>query len=165
MKQPEIDQLLRIQIVGDLHRKYKNMISELGIERVVLHVGAVSYLESLKYISNADVLLLIDAPSVGPSVFLPLKLIEYLGSGNPIFGITPLKGASANLIRKLGGIVTSPDDIDGIGKSIVTLYEKYKSNQLPDSYLDKALVDSYSAMNTTKILVELFEKVIAMRSK
>ena len=139
---------------------YKNMISELGIEKVVSHIDVVPYMESLKYISNADVLLLIDAPSIGPSVFLPLKLIEYLGSGNPIFGITPLEGASANLIRKLGGIVVSPDDIDGIEKGILTLYEKYKSNDLPNCYKDKHLVDSYNAQNTTKILAELFNNYV-----
>ena len=160
VKKPDIGKLLQIQIVGKLYPDYKNMISELGIEKVVSHIDVVPYMESLKYISNADVLLLIDAPSIGPSVFLPLKLIEYLGSGNPIFGITPLEGASANLIRKLGGIVVSPDDIDGIEKGILTLYEKYKSNDLPNCYKDKHLVDSYNAQNTTKILAELFNNYV-----
>ncbi|MBA7489517.1 hypothetical protein ES702_00051 [subsurface metagenome] len=102
------------------------MISELRISEIVSSVGSVPYLESLEYILNADVLLLIDAPSEGSSVFLPCKLVEYIGSGNLILGITPLQGASANLIRKLNGIVVDPEDIEGVERIILDLYEKHK---------------------------------------
>jgi hypothetical protein len=43
----------------------------------------VGYQESLKLMSEADALLVIDAPA-DQSVFLPSKLIDYIGAGRPI---------------------------------------------------------------------------------
>jgi glycosyltransferase involved in cell wall biosynthesis len=68
----------------------------------------VKYLDSLRLMSGSDGLLVIDAPA-DVSVFLPSKLIDYVGAGRPIFGITP-RGAAAALIRRLGGWVADPSD-------------------------------------------------------
>ena len=45
-------------------------------------------------------LLVIDAPA-DESLFLPSKLIDYLPARKPILGLTPARGASADLIRAL----------------------------------------------------------------
>jgi hypothetical protein len=47
-----------------------------------------------------------DAPAE-VSVFLPSKLIDYLGSGTPIMGVVP-PGTSASLLKRLGGITADP---------------------------------------------------------
>jgi len=159
-KYPNIPDSLNVQLVGGLHRDYRNMVSELGIDKIVSVVDMVPYLESLEYILNADVLLLIDAPSEGPSVFLPSKLIEYIGSGNPVLGITPLQGASATVIRKLKGIVVAPEDIDGIEKSILNFYEKYKQGRLSEVAYPEGFAQQYNAINTTKTLAKLFDDIL-----
>ena len=66
----------------------------------------VDYQESLNLMSSADGLLVIDAPAE-ISMFLPSKLIDYIGAGRPIMGFTPT-GAAAGVIRGLGGWVTDP---------------------------------------------------------
>jgi len=66
----------------------------------------VSYLESLKLMSASDLLLVIDGPD-DLSVFLPSKLIDYLGARVPIFGIVP-QGASARLLTRLGSLIADP---------------------------------------------------------
>jgi hypothetical protein len=158
-KEPDIQNFINIQIVGRLHKHYQDAIVKLGIEKVVSAGGVVPYLESLKYIQNADVLLVIDAPSEGPSVFLPSKLIEYVGFKKPILGITPLKGASASLIKRLGGIVVAPDDIAGIEEGVLTFYQKFKADGLSDySYSDEDIA-SYNATNTAKTLAETFDRL------
>lgn len=158
-KQPEIQNLIDVQIVGTLHKDYQDTIVKLDIEKVVSVAGAVPYLKSLEYIQNADVLLLIDAPSKTPSIFLPLKLIEYIGFKKPILGITPVEGASASLIKRLGGIVIAPEDISGIEEGILTFYKKFKDSSLADySYSDDD-TKPYNVMNTTRILAELFDSV------
>jgi hypothetical protein len=66
-----------------------------------------------------DVLLLIDAPSEsGVNPFLASKLIDYLGAGKPILGITDVKGTSADILRKYGHYVVSPHDTQGIVNAI-----------------------------------------------
>ncbi len=158
-KQPEIQDFIDIQIVGKLHKDYQDAILQLGIDKVVSTVGAVPYLKSLEYIQNAGVLLLIDAPSETPSVFLPLKLVEYAGFKKPILGITPVAGAAASLIKQLGGIVVSPDDISDIEEGILTFYQKFKTGSLSEySYSDND-IKPYNAVNTTRTLAELFNSV------
>ena len=159
LKRPELEKHLNIQIVGKLPNQYKRLVKQLRIEKIVTITGTIPYLESLQYQKNADVLLVIDAPLKMPSVFLPLKLIEYIGFKKPIFGITPLEGESASLIRSLRGCVVSPDDIPGIENAILFLYEKFKENKLSEfSYGDKE-IEPYNAYTTSKRLAECFEKV------
>lgn len=69
----------------------------------------VEYRESLRLMSGSDGLLIIDAPA-DVSVFLPSKLIDYIGAGRPVMGFTP-QGAAARLIGELGGWVADPADI------------------------------------------------------
>jgi hypothetical protein len=69
---------------------------------------SVSYLESRQLMAGADGLIVIDAPA-DQSVFLPSKLIDYIGADRPIFGVTP-PGTAATLIRSLGGPVADPAD-------------------------------------------------------
>jgi hypothetical protein len=69
---------------------------------------AVPYRESLRLMAAADGLLVIDAPAE-VSVFLPSKLIDYLGAARPILGLTP-PGAASALIEQLGGLVAHPSD-------------------------------------------------------
>src|SRR5262249_44510595 len=71
---------------------------------------AVTYRKSLTLMSEADGLLLIDAPAAA-SVFLPSKLIDYMGAHRPILGLTP-RGTAATLIKQLGGIVANPSNVE-----------------------------------------------------
>jgi hypothetical protein len=78
---------------------------------------SVPYQESLDLMSSADGLLVIDAPS-DLSVFLPSKLIDYIGSGRPILGITPA-GTASNLICEMGGQVADPRAVDQVSNQLV----------------------------------------------
>ena len=58
----------------------------------------------------------IDAP-FEQSVFLPSKLVNYMGAQRPIFEITP-PGMSARLVSDLGGLVAHPNDLDEIAAKL-----------------------------------------------
>lgn len=85
----------------------------------------VSYQESCSLSAAANGLLIIDAPAA-KSVFLPSKLIEYVGVARPILGITP-PGAAANLIKELGGWVADPSSPEAM-KSMVVEFLSYLRN-------------------------------------
>ena len=70
---------------------------------------SVPYRESLRLMASADGLLVIDAPAE-VSIFLPSKLIDYIGAGRPILGLTP-PGAAAELLGQLGGPTAHPSDV------------------------------------------------------
>src|SRR5262249_24783952 len=112
-------------------------LSDFGFDRLppglVTFCPTVSYLQSLALMSSADGLLVIDAPAT-TSVFLPSKLIDYLGPARPVFGITP-PGTAANLINELGGWVADPSQhaaVDhGLHSFVTYLHERRKAQGEP----------------------------------
>jgi hypothetical protein len=95
-------------------------LSDIGFDQLppglVQFQKTVEYRESLALMSGADGLLVIDAPAE-TSVFLPSKLVDYIGAGQPVLGITP-PGAAAKLIAELGGWISDPSDDPGTEKAV-----------------------------------------------
>jgi glycosyltransferase involved in cell wall biosynthesis len=94
------------------HRAFRSLPDKL-----VRLVPTVPYSESLKLMVESDLLMVIDGPD-DLSVFLPSKLIEYIGAGVPICGIVP-PGTSAKILRRLGGSFADPRDTGQIAKMLV----------------------------------------------
>lgn len=108
---------VRFELIGG---KGEGQLEAAGLgslpEGLVASLPSVKYVESLRLMSEADGLLVIDAPAE-LSVFLPSKLIDYVGAGRPVFGITP-PGAAAGLIRRLGGWVADLSDADAVADTL-----------------------------------------------
>jgi len=78
--------------------------------------GKVPYLESLKLMCQADALLLVNM-TFRPAVWLPSKLIEYLGAVRPILGITP-PGAAERVLRDIKAWVADPQDPRAVARML-----------------------------------------------
>ena len=108
---------VRFEFVGALQRVFLESAAFKALPAgLVSIVCQVPYRESLRLASASAALLVIDAPSSVASVFLPSKLVEYIGARRPVWGITP-HGTSADLIAEWAGndqASASPDNIDGI---------------------------------------------------
>jgi hypothetical protein len=116
--QPDVLRDVRFELVGHVpawvrwHRAFRSLPDKL-----VRLVATVPYSESLKLMAESDLLLVIDGPD-DLSVFLPSKLIEYIGAGAPICGIVPA-GTSASVLRSLGGLVADPRDRGQVAATLV----------------------------------------------
>lgn len=116
--EPSLLKEFRFEIVGEVHELD---LEQMGVSRLpeglVVVRPRVGYRESLSLMTSASGLMVIDAPvpKNTKSVFLPSKLIEYVGAGRPIVGLTP-PGTAADLIEKLGGWVADPSDTDQLVK-------------------------------------------------
>jgi hypothetical protein len=108
------------------------------------------------------VLLAIDAPSDGPSVFLPSKLVDYLMFRKMILGLTPLEGASADLLRRAGCIVAPPDDPAAVAAAFAGLLERAAAGSLGVDARFDAVAAEYDICRTTErlhhVLVRTFER-------
>jgi hypothetical protein len=120
-----------IRFVGPIQPEYPEKATRMGLKTCVRFEGPVSFTTSNDYCRQSDVLLLIDAPSEKPSVFLPSKLVDYLAFNKPILGVTPLQGASSDLIRRLGCPVVDPKDVDGIAHSLAGYISAGENGPLP----------------------------------
>ena len=129
---PELLSGTRFELVGPTYppRLMDTWLSSHDLPEGVSSIPPVPYLESLRLMSSAHVLISIDAPSDGPNVFLPCKLVDYLGAARPILGITSADGASAGFIRKANGLVATHDDVNRIAAAIRTLVSEARAGVL-----------------------------------
>ena len=117
---PELLKRFRFEIVGDVHDLN---LEQMGLsqlpEGLVVFRPRVNYSESLSMMTSAAGLMVIDAPveKNAESVFLPSKLIEYVGADRPIIGLTP-PGTAAYLISRLGGWVADPGSAEQVAEVV-----------------------------------------------
>jgi len=107
---------IKIECYGSVQPHLIDQYSDL-VGTTVFFNDPVSYNDSLKLMSSADGLLVIDAPA-DQSVFLPSKLVDYIGAQKPILGITP-PGASHRILSDLNYPVANPNDTQSIEKMII----------------------------------------------
>ncbi len=96
----------------------------------------VGYRQSLEMMETADLLLIVDAPA-RLSVFLPSKLVDYLGARRPILSLTP-PGASRRVTLDVGYWAAAPDDTPTAADALLTALDHIRTSQTsplpPDAY-------------------------------
>ena len=113
---------VRFELIGNLGLRPANEGIVDGIPPEMVSIKPpVGYLESLALMRASDGLLVIDAPA-DQSVFLPSKLIDYIGSERPIFGISP-PGTATKLIAELGGWIANPADNAAVRDQLAAFIE------------------------------------------
>ena len=151
---------LAIEFVGSGMDAFARVADVSGLRDIVRFSGRRSPDEARASAAHGDVLLLIDAPSNGPSLFLPSKLIDYLPLRRPIFGITPVEGPSAELLRRFGYPVVAPDDEPGIKRVLAELIDLKASGRLAASANHDVVASPYSIADTSRQFDGLLQSVI-----
>jgi glycosyltransferase involved in cell wall biosynthesis len=130
--QPAIVQDVRFELIGpvDPLTLVDSGMENLPEELLVIR-PPVNFQESLALTASADGLMIIDAPAQ-QSVFLPSKLIDYIGAGRPIIGLTP-PGAAAALIKQLGGWIADPLDVEAMTQAMTAFLSSLRHNQQTNS--------------------------------
>ena len=152
-----------IELVGQmparmrLHRSLRALPNGLVLLR-----DTVPYAESLTLMSNSDLLLVIDGPD-DLSVFLPSKLIDYLGAGVPILGIVP-PGASAELLTRLHARVADPREPKAVAaalRSAIAEAAQRRKSPRSEPWGDPAIVDGYNITNVSAAFSRLVSDLLA----
>jgi glycosyltransferase involved in cell wall biosynthesis len=155
---PEVKSSLEFLFVGRFDRRFKPLIRQYGLDDVVKIKGTVPYLESLRMLRRADVLLLIEAASKRESIFLPSKLVDYIGIGKPIFAITPNRGPTARLIRNGGFFSADPLHPREIGEVLNVIWQRYQKGKLGEGGSD--IQAAYNATKASDRLERIFEELL-----
>jgi glycosyltransferase involved in cell wall biosynthesis len=150
---------LEVILAGSGTELYAGQIPYFGLEGIVKISPVVPYHESLKIAGQADVLLVIDAPSRDVNVFLPSKLVEYMAFQKPIFGITPTNGATANLLRRLECPLVDTEDLNGIRTVLKDLIRRKEEGRLTVSPSFESASEEYSVSSTTRQYAGLLDLV------
>jgi glycosyltransferase involved in cell wall biosynthesis len=110
--------------------------------------------------SSASVLLHYEAPAnPAPSG----KIYEYLASGRPILCVARADGGAAALVREAdAGPVVAPDDPEAIEQALISLYERWSRNDLPDQPGAREWVlANYSRRKLTADLAAVLDRAAA----
>lgn len=151
---------IKVKLIGTFDYEFRRLISKYRLEDIVEVMDAIPYRNVLHHLHTADILLLIDAPTDGPSPFLPLKLVEYICVRKPILAITPLEGASGDVVRSTKtGVTVSPNDVNGIKREIKRFYQQYNNSELEIRPCWNE-IKKYSADRCTKILASVLEELV-----
>ena len=114
---------LKFRFVGRIGEPIRKRMETSSVCNLFEIVPYVKHHESLAYLANSDISLLIIDDVPASRGILTGKIFEYIGVGNPIFALAP-EGEAAELIRKNElGVVVAHDDIDGVKKALVQLTE------------------------------------------
>jgi glycosyltransferase involved in cell wall biosynthesis len=149
---------LHVAFVGTPVPSHRRLATTLGLGDVVEFAGRVSFAESARRAAHADVLLVIDAPS-DESLFLPSKLVDYLPLDKPILALTPSRGASADLIRRLGYPVVPPDDVVAIASAIEVLVAAKRQRRLGIAEHHRSVAQQYDIRRTAGAFAGILERV------
>jgi glycosyltransferase involved in cell wall biosynthesis len=148
---------LRVAFVGPADRSHRRLAIELGLDEMVEFTGRLPFAESLRRAADADVLMVIDAPS-DDSLFLPSKLIDYLPLDKPILALTPPHGASADVVRALGYPVVPPADEAAIASAIENLLDAKRQRRLAVAPPHRIAAQSYDIRRTAHLFSGILER-------
>ncbi len=151
---PEIALRVRFEFVGGTSSRHHDSVARDMIATGLIKMcPPVSNPESLRLMGESAALLSIDGPTQ-ENLFLPSKLVDYLGAKRPVLCVSG-QGPSAKLVSQLGGFVASPMQPDSIAQEIVRLV------QWLDKHDDRPwLQDSQIAPYSVITLAESFHKLV-----
>ena len=155
---------LEVTFVGPHTTEFERDAAALGVDSLVHFQGRVSPAEAATAAADADVLLVIDAPSAAsdvPSVFLPSKLIDFLPFRKPILGITPHSGASERVLRRLGCPTVSPTDAAAIAAAIADLVRRWRDGTLDVAASFDDVAAEYDVRRTARLLHDVMIRAFA----
>ena len=150
-----------LDVYGFPFQPYAVRSEELGLSNVVTFHGRVPPPEAQAAARQADILLVIDAPSDGPSLFLPSKLVDYLPLRKPILGVVPSEGPSADLLRALGYPVADPLDVPGIAAMLANAIEAHERGRLGVSAAHDFTARRFDIRETSRAFSVVLNDIVA----
>lgn len=132
-----------------------SLLSHPCLQRIVKILPRVPYQEAIEYQKRSDVLLLLqpDFP-----LQIPRKLYEYIAFQKPLFAITNLQGATANIIQNNHLGIVVENRTEDIEPALITLYHQWKDRTL--SLFSATTCDRFLNKNLTYTLDQVFRKYV-----
>jgi glycosyltransferase involved in cell wall biosynthesis len=143
---------------------YARQARDLGLDTIVRFHGRVPPPQAVAAARAADLLLVIDAPSTGPNLFLPSKLVDYLALKKPILAITPREGASADLVRELGYTIVDPGDVDGIAAAVSSAIDAWQRGTAVVSPAHDEVASRYDIRQTARRFADVLDGLAPART-
>ena len=134
---------------------FKDKIEDLGVEKNVDYLGSIQSGDAIKLIQNATGLMSLRPNSIQARYGFPTKIVEYLGTGNPI--ITTITGdLRFFLINNENSFTTVPGDIEGFAKQWITVLRDLDNAKMVGAQGKQLVMDSFNPKGQTKKIITYY---------
>ena len=156
---PHFRENLEIKLIGKVDNSITDDISAFNLADQFTKIEYVTHDKAALLMKQSAILLLaINKDSPNAKGILTGKIFEYLASGRPIFAIGPSDGDLAQILKEsAAGFISEYNDLEGIKKNVLKLYEKYLNNDLNNSPIG---IEKYARRNLTAELAGVLNKMI-----
>lgn len=139
--------------IGQEEREVSCLAEQEGVTDQMVHIGPLSYSETIAYCLGADVLLLIGG---GQPTEQTGKVFDYIGCGKPILAMAPKKGEIARILKEIPGTWVLEHADPG---TIASLLDKlcFGANQPCD--MPKLALVQYQRRHLTSVLSKVLDEV------
>lgn len=145
---------IKIRLIGQVDNSVLESIKRYNIEKYVEIIPYIPHNQVIAEQQKSDVLLLFVNNTPNAKGILTGKIFEYMASGRPILCIGPEDGDSARILNETqSGITVDFNDKEKMKQTILTLYERFKDNNLKINNLD--LISRYSRRNLCRQYCEI----------
>ncbi len=146
---------MTIRIAGNISHDVMDLFAQAGLSSQLDYKGYVSHRQSIEYLYESAVLLLLIPDVAENKGILTGKFFEYLATGKPILGIGPREGDVASILNETGaGMMVEYDDVILLKEKIIGYYDEFKAGL---TRLPSTAVENYSRKYLTGKLVKLIE--------
>lgn len=145
-----------LRLVGHVNREWQHEARGMGLP--VACPGPVSHGEAIRYMQEADVLLLPLPEGPNAETVIAAKVFEYLAARRPILVVGPRGGETERVVRKAGAGLCVTHDETAIANALTELCKRIRNGDgagaqvLPD-------LASFSRVELTRRLAERFDDV------
>jgi hypothetical protein len=154
---------IKLIFVGRCGREILDFIDNSPLKNSIELIPYVPHSESIKYLLNADAMLLLIDEDKYSKMILSGKVFEYIGTssitGKPIIAIAP-EGEAADLLKETSaGDIIHHNDKKGLEETLLKYYNRFFENNNTFS-VNKEKIAQYDRKLLTKKLAETFNKLL-----
>lgn len=159
LKKKRLKAKVKLIIIGLIDMWLIKLLEEYSLKTNVIITGPQSYKDTLRYLRESDVLLVIEAPYEN-GIFLPSKFVDYVQAGRPILAVSPLNGTLNDIISTHGGgIAVDCCSSEKIADSLAELHYLWKKNTIDDKYSSDQLYHLFSPKTIIESYIKIFKHI------
>jgi glycosyltransferase involved in cell wall biosynthesis len=151
---------LELVLVGEVSADDRRLVEKSAVASSVRMLGYTSHTQSVAWLESADVLFLpLHTPlDGGPTLIVPGKAYEYLGSGRPILAMCPPGDMRDFVTQSRSGIATGGADVMGAAEALMTFYNANREGRAVAEQ-DRAVVERFERRELTRRLAGVLDEV------
>lgn len=154
----EINQKLRLQLIGKVDYSLKESLAKFGIEKRTEILPYLPHQEALKLAAASSVLLLIINQTPNQQGILTGKVFEYIAMQRPVLCIGPVDGEAAGILSLCNsGETFGYNEEKALENWIIQVFKDYKGEN--QAYMGNKNASRFSRINQTAALAQALNRV------